>query len=142
MAKRDEEIKVGALIVAAVILFLTALVMVGGFNLFRKRMVSYTTYVKFAGGLEPGSFVRFAGLKVGTVQAAEIDRRDSTRIRVRFQVRARPSVRIRGRGSRPSASWARIIWKSPRARATPPWCRRGAKFRQWKSCSWRTSLIT
>jgi len=93
MAKREEEIKVGALLVAAVALFLAALVLVGGVNLFRKKMLTYTTHFQFAGGLEPGSVVRFGGLKVGTVQAAEIDPGDSTRIRVRLHVRAGTPVR-------------------------------------------------
>lgn len=86
MARNREEIKVGAMVVVAAVLFLTALVFVGGVNLLRKKKVTYTTYFKFAGGLEPGSFVRFGGLKVGTVQSATIDPRDSTRIRVVLQV--------------------------------------------------------
>lgn len=100
MARRAEEIKVGALVVVAVVLFLTALVFVGGVNLLRKKKVSYTTYFKFAGGVEPGNFVRFGGLKVGTVQATEIDPQDSTRIRVRLAlnegtpVRANSTARI------------------------------------------------
>jgi phospholipid/cholesterol/gamma-HCH transport system substrate-binding protein len=93
MAKREEEIKVGGMVVLAVVLFLTALVFVGGVNLFRKRRVTYTTYFKFAGGLEPGAFVRFGGLKVGTVQAAEIDPQDPTRIRVQLSVIPRTPVR-------------------------------------------------
>jgi len=81
MAQREEQIKVGALVVVAAVLFLTALVLVGGVNLLRKKKVVYTTYFKFAGGLEPGSLVRFGGLKVGSVQDAQIDPQDSTRIR-------------------------------------------------------------
>ena len=87
MAKKSEEIKVGALMVFAVVVFLSALVFVGGVNLFRKKRVTYTTYFKFAGGVEPGNFVRFGGLKVGTVSAAEIDPQDSTRIRLRLSVK-------------------------------------------------------
>jgi len=86
MARTDEEIKVGAVVIVAAVLFLTALVFVGGVNLFRKKKVTYTTYFKFAGGLEPGSFVRFAGLKVGTIQSARIDPEDSTRVRVILQL--------------------------------------------------------
>jgi phospholipid/cholesterol/gamma-HCH transport system substrate-binding protein len=93
MAKKEEEIKIGGMVVVAVFLFLTALVFVGGVNLFRTRRVTYTTYFKFAGGLEPGAFVRFGGLKVGTVQAAEIDPQDPTRIRVRLSVTPRTPVR-------------------------------------------------
>lgn len=86
MAKGNEEIKVGAVVVVSLVIFVTALVFVGGVNLFRKPKVSYTVYFKFAGGLEPGSFVRFGGMKVGTVQDARIDKGDTTRIRVRLEV--------------------------------------------------------
>jgi phospholipid/cholesterol/gamma-HCH transport system substrate-binding protein len=86
MAKGNEEIKVGAVVVVSAVIFLTALVFVGGVNLFRKPKVTYTVYFKFAGGLEPGSFVRFGGMKVGTVQDARIDKKDTTRIVVRLQV--------------------------------------------------------
>src|SRR5579863_10465014 len=86
MAKGNEEIKVGAVVVVSLVIFVTALVFVGGVNLFRKPKVAYTVYFRFAGGLEPGSFVRFGGMKVGTVQDAAIDKGDTTRIRVRLLV--------------------------------------------------------
>lgn len=93
MAKRQEEIKVGVVVVLAAILFVIVLVFVGGVNFFRKPKAMYTTYFKFAGGLEPGSVVRFGGLKVGTVESAEIDPSDSTRIRLELQVAAGTPVR-------------------------------------------------
>lgn len=86
MARSTEEIRVGVVVIVAAVVFLAALVFVGGVNLFRKKKVVYTTYFKFAGGLEPGTFVRFGGLKVGTVKAAEIDPEDSTRIRVELSI--------------------------------------------------------
>jgi phospholipid/cholesterol/gamma-HCH transport system substrate-binding protein len=91
--KKSEEIKVGTVIAVAAVLFLTALIFVGGVNLFRKKKATYNTYLKFAGGLEPGSVVRFGGLKVGTIRAARIDARDSTRIQVTFQVDRRTPIR-------------------------------------------------
>jgi len=93
MAPKHEEVKVGTVVVLAALLFLSALVFVGGANLFRKKKVNYTAYFKFAGGLEPGSYVRFGGLKVGTVQSADIDPQDSTRVRVRLLVNADTPVR-------------------------------------------------
>ncbi len=93
MAKGSEEIKVGSMVVVSIVIFLIALVFVGGVNLFRTKKVIYTTYFKFAGGLEPGSFVRFGGMKVGTVQEAEIDPGDSTRIRVRLKLDAGTPIR-------------------------------------------------
>jgi phospholipid/cholesterol/gamma-HCH transport system substrate-binding protein len=86
MVRTNEEIKVGVVVVAGALLFVIALVFVGGVNLLRKKKVEYTTYFKFAGGLEPGSFVRFGGFKVGTVKSASLDPADSTRVRVVLQV--------------------------------------------------------
>jgi phospholipid/cholesterol/gamma-HCH transport system substrate-binding protein len=93
MAQREEQIKVGAVVVVAAVVFLTALIFVGGVRLFRRGRVTYTTYFKFAGGLEPGSVVRFGGLKVGSVKQAAIDPNDSTRIRVVLQVDAHTPIR-------------------------------------------------
>jgi phospholipid/cholesterol/gamma-HCH transport system substrate-binding protein len=86
MARNNEEIKVGVVVAVAALLFLIALVFVGGVNLLRKKKVDYTTYFKFAGGLEPGSLVRFGGFKVGTIKSATLDPQDSTRIRIILQV--------------------------------------------------------
>ncbi len=93
MDQKREEIKVGSLIIVAIILFLSALVFVGGINLFRKKKDDYKIYFKFAGGIEPGSYVRFGGLKVGTVKEAKIDPEDSTRIRVKIEVNGRTPIR-------------------------------------------------
>jgi phospholipid/cholesterol/gamma-HCH transport system substrate-binding protein len=86
MARNNEEIKVGVVVASSALLFLVALVFVGGVNLLRKKKVEYTTYFSFAGGLEPGSLVRYGGFKVGTVAAAALDPKDSTRVRVVLQV--------------------------------------------------------
>ncbi|MGA3165652.1 MAG: MlaD family protein [Terriglobia bacterium] len=94
MARGNEEIKVGAVVVVGAALLLAALVFVGGVNLFRQKKAEYTTHFKFAGGLEPGSYVRFGGLKVGTIQAARIDPQDLTRIRVTLEVKADTPIRI------------------------------------------------
>ena len=93
MARTNEEIKVGVVVVVGALLFLVALIFVGGVNMLRKPKVEYTTYFKFAGGLEPGSIVRFGGFKVGTIKSAALDQGDSTRIRVSLQVDAGTPVR-------------------------------------------------
>jgi len=93
MANKREEVKAGAVVVVAVVLFLIALVFVGGVNLFRKPRATYTTYFKFAGGLESGSFVRFGGMKVGTVKDVRIDKDDPTRVLVRLALDTETPVR-------------------------------------------------
>ena len=93
MARNNEEIKVGVVVVVAAALFLVALVFVGGVNLLRKKKAEYTTYFKFAGGLEPGSLVRYGGFKVGTVESAALDPNDSTRVKVVLQVDPKTPVK-------------------------------------------------
>jgi phospholipid/cholesterol/gamma-HCH transport system substrate-binding protein len=97
MARSSEHVKVGIVVVLAALLFLVALVFVGGVNIFRKKMTVYTTYFKFAGGLEPGSYVRFGGMKVGTVKSAAIDAEDSTRIKVVLTVSEGTPIRMDSR---------------------------------------------
>jgi len=93
MARTHEEIKVGVVVVTAGVLFLVALVFVGGVNLLRKPKAEYTAYFKFAGGLEPGSLVRFGGLKVGVVKSADLDPTDNTRIRIVLDVERGTPIR-------------------------------------------------
>ena len=93
MARTNEEIKVGVVVIFSVLLFLVALVFVGGVNLLRKPKAEYTAYFKFAGGLEPGGLVRFGGLKVGTIKSASLDQEDLTRIRIVLQVEADTPIR-------------------------------------------------
>lgn len=97
MAKNREEIQVGAVVLVAVVLFLTALVFVGGARLFGKPRVAYVTYFKFAGGLEAGSFVRFGGMKAGTVKEVLLDKDDPTRIRIRLDLDPNTPVRTNSR---------------------------------------------
>ncbi len=86
MAQSNDEIKVGVVVAIGAALFLGALIFVGGVNVFRKPKAQYTTYFKFAGGLEPGSVVRFGGLKVGVVKTAALDPGDNTRVRMTVEV--------------------------------------------------------
>jgi phospholipid/cholesterol/gamma-HCH transport system substrate-binding protein len=86
MARANEEIKVGVVVAVSALLFLVALVFVGGANLLRQKKIDYTAYFKFAGGLEPGSLVRFGGFKVGTIKSAALDTVDNTRIKIVLQV--------------------------------------------------------
>ncbi|PYX62894.1 MAG: hypothetical protein DMG78_32575, partial [Acidobacteria bacterium] len=44
--------------------------------------VSHRLYLKFSGGVQPGTPVRYGGLRVGSVQSVRVDPGDSTRIEV------------------------------------------------------------
>lgn len=50
---------------------------------------TYRAYFPFAGGLEPGATVRFAGgPKVGRVEKLQLDPKDASRIEISFSVKS------------------------------------------------------
>jgi phospholipid/cholesterol/gamma-HCH transport system substrate-binding protein len=84
MTPNRERVLVGLFVViAASILFVTTVAVWGGMG---RSSVSYRMYLKFSGGVQPGSPVRYGGLRVGTVQGVRIDPEDSTRIQVDLTV--------------------------------------------------------
>lgn len=85
MEPRREHALVGffVLIVAALLLA-TVFSLTGAFS---HASVAYRTHIEFAGGLEPGAEVRYAGgPKVGRVEALRIDPQDASRIEITFSV--------------------------------------------------------
>lgn len=85
MDTKKEQAVVGLfVIVVVVLLVVTIFLMAGGLN---KGNISYRTYFKNAGGLQPGSQVRYAGgPAVGRVEKVQSDPHDSTRMEVDFSV--------------------------------------------------------
>lgn len=71
--KRSEEIKVGLFVLGTLLLLMLALVLVGGMNILQKPVSTYTVRTSFAGGMEAGAPVRYAGIRVGRVEDALID---------------------------------------------------------------------
>ena len=82
--ERAEQVWVGLFVLAAAALLIATVLSVAG--TFGRGNVPHRTYLKFAGGLEPGTAVRFGGIKAGAVQAVRVDPKDSTRIEVDFGV--------------------------------------------------------
>ncbi|MFQ5662208.1 MAG: MlaD family protein [Terriglobia bacterium] len=91
--QRSEEIKVGLFVISAVFLLALALVWVGGLNLLQRPVDTYTLRAKFAGGVEAGAPVRYAGIKVGRVEATALDPNDPAHVVVTISVD--PSTPIR-----------------------------------------------
>jgi phospholipid/cholesterol/gamma-HCH transport system substrate-binding protein len=84
MEPNRERVWVGLfVIVAATVLTATAVAVWGGFG---HTGVPYRARFKFSGGVQPGTAVRYGGLRVGTVQRVRIDQSDTTRIEVDFVV--------------------------------------------------------
>jgi len=80
MTPNRERVWVGLfVVVAVVVLSVTAVAVWGGVG---RSGVAHQVYFKFAGGVQPGTAVRYGGLRVGTVQGVRIDPGDSTRIEV------------------------------------------------------------
>jgi phospholipid/cholesterol/gamma-HCH transport system substrate-binding protein len=78
---------VGLFVLAAgAVLVATVFALSGAFGV---SVVTYRAYFPFAGGLEPGATVRYAGgPKVGRVEKLQLDAKDSSRIEITFSVRS------------------------------------------------------
>lgn len=81
---RAEQVWVGLFVLAASALLIVAVLSISG--AFSRGSIPHKTYLKFAGGLEPGAAVRFGGLKAGSVESVRVDPKDSTQIEVDFNV--------------------------------------------------------
>ncbi|HKW33943.1 MAG TPA: MlaD family protein [Candidatus Acidoferrum sp.] len=87
MNSKREQTMVGLfVIVAAAVMVGTVFALSGAFGGPAK---TYRAYFPFAGGLEPGSTVRYAGgPKVGRVEKLQLDPKDVSRIEVTFSVKS------------------------------------------------------
>ncbi|HZV60028.1 MAG TPA: MlaD family protein [Candidatus Eremiobacteraceae bacterium] len=89
--KREQAVVGLFVIVALAILAATVFSISGAFG---RSMKTYHAYFPFAGGLEPGSTVRYAGgPKVGRVETLKIDPQNPARMDVTFKVQSDLPVR-------------------------------------------------
>lgn len=90
-AKREQALVGLFVLVVAALLITTLFILNGSFN---KGDIPYHAYFKNAGGLGPGTEVRYAGgPPVGRVSKVQVDPHDATRMEVDFS--ANPSVPIK-----------------------------------------------
>jgi phospholipid/cholesterol/gamma-HCH transport system substrate-binding protein len=80
------EAKVGAFVLVCLALLLITVYRVSNEQVKGAR-VPYRTYLRYAGGLEPGADVLFGGIKAGQVTAVRPDPQDPTRIEILLDVR-------------------------------------------------------
>lgn len=87
MESKREQAWVGLFVlVAAAVLIATVFALGGAFS---GAATTYHAYFPFAGGLEPGSSVRYAGgPKVGRVEKITLDPKDPARLEISFSVRS------------------------------------------------------
>ncbi len=88
----NEQAKVGLVVLVAAALLLSAIFAIANLHL-GGNYVQYKTYFKFGGGLEAGAPVRFAGLKVGRINAVRVDPKDATRVEVDVEVQSTTPIR-------------------------------------------------
>jgi phospholipid/cholesterol/gamma-HCH transport system substrate-binding protein len=96
MESKREQAMVGSfVVVAGALLVATVFVLSGAFGGPAK---TYRTDFPFAGGLEPGATVRYAGgPKVGRVEKLELDPKDPSRVEITFSVKSDLPVRTDSR---------------------------------------------
>jgi phospholipid/cholesterol/gamma-HCH transport system substrate-binding protein len=84
MTPDRERVLVGLfVVVAAAILSVTTLAVWGGMG---RSQISHRLYLKFSGGVQAGTPVRYGGLRIGTVRDVRVDPGDSTRIEINLMV--------------------------------------------------------
>jgi len=93
MQPRREQALVGLFVlVALAVLFATVFTMSGAFG---RSTTKFHAYFPFAGGLEPGATVRYAGgPKVGRVDSVRLDSQNPGRVDIVFSVQADLPVRV------------------------------------------------
>jgi len=87
MQSKREQAFVGVFVLVAVaVLFGTVFAMSGAYG---RSTTKFHAYLTFAGGLEPGATVRYAGgPKVGRVDSVQLDPKDPARLDVVFSVQS------------------------------------------------------
>lgn len=92
MEAKREQAFVGLFVLVAVAILIATVILLSG--AFATSPVHYKTYFTFAGGLDSGSSVRYAGgPKIGRIETVRIDPQDPTRMEVTFSVQ--PDVPVK-----------------------------------------------
>ena len=85
MAYRVDEVKVGLVVVISLVILAGFIIAILGLNL-GEPMNTYTTELKFAGGIKRGTIVRFGGMQIGRVTDVGISPTDDTLIRLSMNI--------------------------------------------------------
>ena len=80
------EAKVGGFVIVSILVLALSIYFVQTTQTVRGQ-VSYKTYLRYAGGLAPGAYVLFGGIKVGEVTTVQPWSEDPTLIEIVFQVK-------------------------------------------------------
>jgi ABC-type transporter Mla subunit MlaD len=80
------EAKVGTFVIACLVLLGLTVFYVGN-NQWGRHATPYKTYLRYAGGVAPGTDVLFGGIEAGRVTAVRSSSEDPTRIEILFEVK-------------------------------------------------------
>jgi len=80
------EAKVGLLVIVCLAVLIVSVYYVGN-EQWGRHLIPYRTYLRYAGGVEPGSAVLFGGIAVGKVSAVRAWSEDPTKIEILLEVR-------------------------------------------------------
>src|ERR1700675_4394348 len=92
MDSKREQAFVGLFVMVAVAILVATVIALSG--AFATSTTRYKAYFTFAGGLEQGSGVRYAGSpKVGRIESVRIDPQDPSRMEIDFSVESKVPVK-------------------------------------------------
>ena len=93
------KIKTGIFVTAGITLLLLVIFFIGNQrNLFRNTITLHANYENVA-GLQPGNFVRFAGINVGTVDYIDIQNDTTIRVEISIQEKVKQFIKVDSRAS-------------------------------------------
>src|ERR1700677_1212417 len=78
--------KVGLFVILSAILLIGTIYYVGN-ERWARHVVPYRTYLRYAGGVEPGSAVRFGGIEAGRVSMVHAWSQDPTKIEIVLEIK-------------------------------------------------------
>lgn len=124
MSYRIQEVKVGLMVVLALLLFIFFIFIISGIE-FKKETVIYTTKLPYVGGLETGTPVRFGGVSVGRISSIIFPEKKSKRITLVLELNAKTPIKKDSRAYLTSLGllgefYVEIDPGSPQAELLPP----------------------
>lgn len=93
MEFKSNEIKAGLTIVVSAVILIAFLVVIFGVD-FGEQTKEYHTYLKYIGGIQKGSLVKYGGMDVGYVTEITLPESSETKIRLKIKIDDKTPVRI------------------------------------------------
>ena len=94
MSKRGDEVKVGIMVLGAGTILIITVFMMTHYNPFQRLNDEYRISLKFAGGIEKDSIVRFAGMKRGMVISVDLAQGGASAVDILISVQKGTPVRV------------------------------------------------